>query len=201
MTRILRGNRDGVDFDEPVFMTSAQREKLLEHLRESFAVVEEEEVAATDFRADRLGDRLFPREWSTKELRVLLERKDNDEVCKLLGRSWMSVDIKRGEFIPQFLEWAHRTGNDITRGDLRRLVEAFLDEKRVAIENKRKERSRRRSVVRSLEQERSRQAGLLESRKILIGAGRTDLEPTIREIQERIRSLDQKIRGQTDQPE
>lgn len=125
--KILIGDKDHIDFDEAVLMTPEQREKFIEMMKELFSVIQ---LESTDkFRLERLGDKIFARNWTTDELKYLLEIEDIYTICEGLGRSWMSVDIKRGEFIPLFMTWAHERGYDIVRGDTKSLIEKFIEDK------------------------------------------------------------------------
>ena len=53
-----------------------------------------------------------------------------EKVCELLGRTWMSVDIKRGEFVPELMMWANSEGYSLTDGDSEGLIEEYLNDKK-----------------------------------------------------------------------
>ncbi len=92
--RILKGDKGHYDFDGPILMSSVQRQDFEKMMRSLFSVVQFEQGEQP--RVERLGDKIFARPWSLDEISCLYEIKDIDTVCKELGRSWMSVDIKRG---------------------------------------------------------------------------------------------------------
>lgn len=136
--KILIGDKGHIDFDEPILMSPEQREKFIEMMKELFSVIQ---LERTDkYRLDRLGDKIFARNWTTDELKYLLEIKDIDTICEGLGRSWMSVDIKRGDFIPLFMTWAHVKGYDIVHGDIKTLIEEFIEEKELEKQERREAR-------------------------------------------------------------
>jgi len=125
--KILIGDKGHIDFDEPILMSPDQREKFIEMMKDLFSVIHLEK--ADEFRLDRLGDKIFARNWTIDELKYLLEIRDINTICEGLGRSWMSVDIKRGDFIPLFMSWAHEKGYDIVQGDTKSIIEKFIEDK------------------------------------------------------------------------
>ena len=53
-----------------------------------------------------MGDKLFSKEWSSKELAYIFKiDESNEEVTKKLGRTWMSVVMRRGILIPMILQY------------------------------------------------------------------------------------------------
>lgn len=143
--KILIGDKGHIDFDEPILMSPEQRESFVEMMRALFSVVHLEE--SDKFRLDRLGDKIFARTWTTDELKYLLEIKDIDTICEGLGRSWMSVDIKRGEFIPEFMSWAHERGYDIVQGDTKSIIEKFMEDKEIEKQERKEARKQQSSNV------------------------------------------------------
>lgn len=136
--KILLGSRDNVDFDEPIKMTKEQMNRFIAFLRSTFDVVD---VISTKIaRAERVGDKPeWPRSWTLDELKLLYEIEDTHKVAERLGRSWMSVDIMRGKFIPEFLDWASNKGIDLLKEDTKKLIEEFLKEKQDLRREKREE--------------------------------------------------------------
>ncbi|HOO50254.1 MAG TPA: hypothetical protein PLK94_03085 [Alphaproteobacteria bacterium] len=141
--KLLIGDKDHFDFDDAVLMTQEQRDKFIDMMKELFSVVQLEKT--DKFRLERLGDKIFARNWTTEELKYLLEIKDINTICEGLGRSWMSVDIKRGAFIPLFMVWAHEMGYDIVHGDIKSLIEKFVEDKELE-KRERKEAKRNNSI-------------------------------------------------------
>lgn len=136
--KILIGDKWGVDFDAPIKMSSEQKDKFISFLKTLFSVVEEEYTG--ELRVNRIGDKLFMKEWTPAELALLLEveTKDTDMVAEELGRSWMSVDIKRGEFIPKYLAWVRERGIDLLSANTKELIKEFMKEKQDLIISRRK---------------------------------------------------------------
>ena len=127
--RILIGDKDHVDFDSPVKMTEKQMDKFIDFMKSIFSVVKKE--PCDKFRTDRIGDKLFFCEWDPDELKLLWEIKDNDHLCQDLGRTWMSVDIKRGDFYQPFMKWINEAGHDLAKEDVKKLIEEFLKEQEI----------------------------------------------------------------------
>lgn len=125
--KILSGNNGNVDFDGPVEMTDEQRTLFFDFMRSMFSVVQEEPT--DQVRYDRIGDKLFSRPWDQEEYDVLLEIEDTEGLSEMLGRTWMSGDIKRGDFFPMFMLWIDRKGKDILKDDIKELIHDFMAEK------------------------------------------------------------------------
>lgn len=125
--KILIGDKGHYDFDGPIRMSPEQMQDFEKMMRELFTVVELEQ--RKHFRVGRLGDKIFARPWTLDELRCLLEIKDINTICRELGRSWMSVDIKRGDRMPDFMFWAYENGRDIIQEDTRILIEEYIKDR------------------------------------------------------------------------
>jgi len=142
MIKMLIGDKGNVDFDSPVKMSKKQQDDMIGLLRSIFSVVEVDHT--NEHRTDRLGSKpRFFREWTADELEILLkiEEKDTEKVAEELGRTWMSVDIKRGSFIPEYLYWLDKKGVDLLHADTKKLIKEFLKEKEDIIFSRRKKKS------------------------------------------------------------
>ena len=148
--KILIGDRDGVDFDTPIKVKEKQKKEIIKFLKNMFKVVVVENT--TSFRTERMGDKFFMREWTPDEYAVLLEIEDTNKVAEMLGRSWMSVNIKRGDFIPDFLTWTRKKGKDILKDDIKKLIEEFMKEKQEEIISRRKKRKKIRQIEKEIEE-------------------------------------------------
>lgn len=145
--KILLGDKGNIDFEDPVKMDDDQQKKFFTFLQNMFKVVKFERV--DEFRTERIGDKFFMREWTFEEYANLLEIEDTDKVAEILGRSWMSVDIKRGGFIPYFLAWTSQKGKDPLKEDVKPLIKEFMKDHKELIEN----RSRKRKNIRKIKKE------------------------------------------------
>jgi len=166
--KIFIGDRDGVDFDAPIKVNDKQKNNIIKFLKEMFKVVIVENTDS--FRNDRIGDKFFMREWTTREYAVLLEIEDTNKVAEMLGRSWMSVNIKRGAFIPEFLTWTQNKGKDVLKDDTKKLIEEFMKEKQEEIISRRKKRKNIRQIEKEIEKLKDELENLnSEKRKRQIG--------------------------------
>jgi hypothetical protein len=125
--KILIGDKGSVDFESPIKCTPEQCENVIKFLNNIFAVIEIEHHAQA--RTQRLGSKFFSRSWSEEEYSLLLTTEDTNKVSEMLGRSWMSVDIQRGQFIPEFLNWTSKKGIDIATNNSKELIQEFMKEK------------------------------------------------------------------------
>jgi len=125
--KVLVGNNGNIDLDGPVEMNRKQRKAFFELMGDMFAVVQEEKSNVVRF--ERLGNKMFLRQWEPEEYALLLEIEDTKIISEKLGRSWMSVDIKRGEFFSNFMIWVQKKGKNIIDDNVTELIEEFLKEK------------------------------------------------------------------------
>ncbi|MBI4181813.1 MAG: hypothetical protein HY520_02495 [Candidatus Aenigmarchaeota archaeon] len=132
--KLLIGDGNNIDFNDSIQMTQKQKQDFISFLSTQFAVVEEEQYEHA--RHQRLGDKLFGRSWTQKEYEVLFDLKDTKKVSEMLGRTWMSVDIRRGFFMPTFLDWAREKNVDIINGEIKSLIQRFLKDKQHEIETR-----------------------------------------------------------------
>jgi hypothetical protein len=192
--RILVGNKGNVDFDGAVELSRKHREELLRFLESKFAVVHVEE--GDEYRSDRLGDREFQKRWHRDELEVLLELKDNSEVSAMLGRTWMSVNIKRGNFYSNFQVWAGKKGYDIPKSDLKKLIEEFLKDRRIEQKKRREAKRPRKVQIQELKRRRQRREDKIRSIKIRIDCGQKTVgdRGKIEKLRKEISEIGQEIR-------
>tara|TARA_Y100000310_G_scaffold333512_1_gene411220 strand:+ start:368 stop:991 length:624 start_codon:yes stop_codon:yes gene_type:complete len=146
---ILIGDKGNVDFDSPVKMTDNQQQKFIEFLRSIFSVIKLEKTQ--EFRTERIGDKFFMKEWTGDEYAALLEIEETDKVAEMLGRSWMSVDIKRGGFIPDFLAWTSEKGKDPLKDDVKSLIKDFMKEKEQELLSRREKKKELRKKQKEIE--------------------------------------------------
>ncbi|MCK4796302.1 MAG: hypothetical protein KAT05_02910 [Spirochaetes bacterium] len=148
--KILVGEKGNVDFDQPVKMTKEQQNDFIKFMKTIFKPVHPMET--DKFRKFRIGDQYFPRKWNDSEERSMLLdiNVDTDKLCELLGRTWMGVNIKRGDFIPDLLVWADSKGYNIFKGDRKKIIEEYLEEKRNLVNEKRAHRSSRQKKINEL---------------------------------------------------
>lgn len=127
--KILLGDKGHIDFENPVKMTVQQKEQFIQFLKSLFDVVQVED--AKQLRIKRLGDKFFMQEWTLEEYELLLHMQETtEEIAEKLGRTWMSVDIKRGWFISQFLAWSEEKKRDPFKDDAKDLIKEFLKDKK-----------------------------------------------------------------------
>lgn len=163
--KILVGDKGNVDFDSPIPMTKDQQEYFIKFMKEELNFNPVQPMETNNFRIDRIGDRFFQRRWDDKdEIAMLLDiNMDTDKVCALLGRTWMGVVIKRGEVIPDLMMWAKSKGYDLIHGDIEKIIEEYLAEKKEKAKKKRSERSLKTQEINKLNNEIYNKGKLLES--------------------------------------
>lgn len=149
MVIILNGNGKNIDFAGPIEMTGKEREKFVSFLRTLFHTVKEEEVAS--FRPERLGNKAFSKEWETEEYEVLLDlEKNNEEVSRMLGRTWMSVEMRRIPYIDEMMSFAKKKGVDLfkaSKSEMKKLIEEYIKEHEEELVRRKEERTEERKEI------------------------------------------------------
>lgn len=193
--QILIGDRGNVDFDRAIPMKGHQQDSFIEFMKTIFNPVKK--VETIDFRTDRIGDKFFGRRWDDeKEMAMLLNVNIKlEKVCELLGRTWMSVDIKRGEFVPELMMWADSKGYSLTDGDIERLIEEYLNEKKEIAKEKRASKSSSEKYKNKLVDEIRTLNKMLDSIDLRSRSGMVfpSDEEKIRETNEKIKDIEDEL--------
>lgn len=167
-TAILRGDGYHVDFSSAVEMTAPQRERFIAGLKKMFKVVEVESVK--EIRTERLGEKLFMQHWSPEEYGFLLQNESVDTLVDWMGRSWMSIDIKRGKFLQGWQDHLTKKNIDptkLTPKQLISLITEYLKEQEMKSKSfKKRELKNTRERIRQIEELESRFPLLLKLKKI-----------------------------------
>jgi molecular chaperone DnaK (HSP70) len=189
MIIILKGDYGNIDFASPIKLSDNERKKFLEFLRKRFYSVREEEVST--FRFERLGDKSFSKEWEEEEFQILLNLEmDNEEASKLLGRSWMSVEMKRMYYIPEMMEYAEKKGVNLfkaSKSELKNLISDYMKEHENEIKKRRDERIEERREIKQARGFIENYDKRVNEKKFLISIGRAkkeDLEALKKEKKE-----------------
>lgn len=119
-------NGDYLDFESPMHMEEDQFNEFvnfIEHQLNEEVIVKniiEKHKTINDVERN-------PREWTSKELFLLLSPISNEELVEKLGRSDMSIVMKRGSFVPGFMSWARKKGYDSSK-ITETIIKQFLEE-------------------------------------------------------------------------
>ena len=165
--KILIGENWNVDFDGPIPMTESQQELFVKFMKTIFNPVKK--VETNTFRTDRIGDKNFARGWDEDEIVMLFNTNMTlDQLCESLGRTWMSVDIKRGAVIPDLMRWAESKGYDLINGDIKKIIKEYLIDMKEIVKKKRAMKSTRNKEIKKLKESIDKldvRLGTLELRK------------------------------------
>lgn len=139
--KILVGNRDNVDFDEPIEMTEEQYNKFVSFMNTIYKVIDTKEPE--EINRQRMGERFFSKHWTDEELDyILMPTLTTEELSEMLGRTWMSVNMKRGWHMADFQMWCKQKGYNIFKDDVKNIIKEFRKE-RIDLRAKEKEEQRR----------------------------------------------------------
>lgn len=170
--KILLGDKNNIDFDAPVPMTKQQQDSFIELMQSLFDPDVIKIVKTNEFRVDRIGDHLFQREWTAGEIAKLLDvHSDTNEVSEKLGRTWMSVVIKRGEVLPDLLKWTADKGYDLANSDIKKIIEEYLQERKDLAKDRRTAKSSEKKKINDLVAEINRCLSLLNTIEFRSNAG------------------------------
>ncbi|KXB00510.1 hypothetical protein AKJ41_04005 [candidate division MSBL1 archaeon SCGC-AAA259O05] len=124
MVKVFVTPDERVDLEAPIQMTEEQRRKFNHFFEERFDRVTIEEVKEESPPGPKGG----VGKWTLDHYSLLLGSKDNEEIAEEIGKSEMSVRMKRGSFVPDFMAWAKEKGYAQTRD--KDVIKEFFEEKR-----------------------------------------------------------------------
>jgi len=117
-----------IDLEAPIKMTEIQQEKFIKFMQKMFPDIS---VVYDIWEASKvMPDDIIrppPIEWTIDDYLTLLEPKSNEEIEEKLGRTEMSVKMKRGAFVPDFYSWMSSKG--YTSAITKKIVEEFFEER------------------------------------------------------------------------
>ena len=189
--KILLGHKGNVDFDGPISITKSQKDQFINFLETIFDPVKE--IEYDNFRTERLGDKYFIRRWDIDEIAILIDFNITlEEACELLGRTFMSVNIKRGEFIPDFMRWANKKGHNLIQDDIKEIIKEYLEETKKIAKQKRTKESQLEKEIDEIDVKIDKLDQRIESTKLVIRVGLLglDSEEKIIKTEEEIMKLE-----------
>ena len=120
MIKIIVNSDNEVDFEYPVWMSERQFEKFVSFMKEMFPdiTVENVQEPKKEMKGHERG-----KEWTSPEILELFISDDTTQIEKNLAargykRNSMSINMKKAEVYPKFLEWARKEGIIITEKNL-----------------------------------------------------------------------------------
>lgn len=116
-----------IDLEAPIQMTGVQQEKFIEFLQNMFpdiSVVYDFQEASKTMPDDMKRTHIA---WTIDDYLTLLEPISNEDVEEQLGRTEMSVKMRRGSFVPDFYSWMSSKG--YTPPITKEMVEKFVEER------------------------------------------------------------------------
>lgn len=129
--KILIGDAGNIDFDAPVKMNEAELLDFINFLKIDIGYSVIERVNSEELRTQRLGSKRFMKYWSDAELEELLSLYTIEELTEKLGRTWMSVDIKRGIVVLYYRTWMNNNGFTESTPDLvKKFVKEYLEKRK-----------------------------------------------------------------------
>lgn len=188
---LLRGNKGNIDFSSPIKLNEEQRERLMNFLKEMFYHVELKESI---FRPERLGsNNPFNKEWEPEEFEILLKLDEtNLEVSRKLGRTWMSVEMKRISFIPEMMNFAAEKGVDIYKTDIKKLVRDYIKEHKADILKRKEERKEQRVEEKAEKKEYKNLKERIPKFENLVGMKGFPTKEQLKEMKKRFEELKKK---------
>jgi len=121
-------HKDGhVDLEAPIQMTEDQKTAFISFFKKMFpgdvrVQDREEKSKIVGIREGVKRDK-----WTPDEYAALLSPEANSRISERIDRSEMSIQMKRGDFVPEFWAWIRKKGYSIT--NVKELVKEFLNEK------------------------------------------------------------------------
>lgn len=125
MVLVLIGSEGQADFSVPLYLSPEKRQKMVGFLQNLLPGLGTLEVTEPPITMER-GE-YHMKHWTKEDYLELLKDLSSSELEKRLGRSPMSVGMRRGEFLPAYIEWLRRKGLLEKRYDLE-TQNVFVDE-------------------------------------------------------------------------
>lgn len=116
-----------IDLEAPIQMTEVQQDKFIKFLQKmipDISVVYDFPEAIKAMPDDMKRNHIT---WEIDDYLTLLEPISNEDVEEKLGRTEMSVKMRRGAFVPDFYSWMSSKG--YTSPITKEIVEEFIEEK------------------------------------------------------------------------
>ena len=198
--KVLCSEKGKVDFDEPIISDDKKSQELIKWFKNNFRENCVEIVEKDEIRTVRLGesDKIrWAKKWSRHERAALCDMyKSTDQIAEELGRTWMSVNPKRGKYIGDSLMYAARKNIKLTKQNILEYIQEYLDYreniKREQREQKKALDLKRRRIEKNLESAK----GKKESQKLLlrIQPNSENIALAIKETEKEIEELSKKLK-------
>lgn len=119
-----------IDFEAPIRMTEGQKEKFVKFMKRIFPTINMKEVNEP-IKQMPLGRKSESRDWdNVDEFSLLLGPESNESIAEKTGRSSMSIRMKRGDFVPEFMVWAKKKGYTYSPKNVdKKVVKEFMIER------------------------------------------------------------------------
>ena len=116
-----------LDLEAPINMSDIQQEKFIEFMDKICPEISVTNVREISKRKPVIIEPSGSEKWTVDDYFAILGAKSNNELGNELGRTEMSVKMKRGIFVPDFYSWINSMGYiaPITK----EMVEEFLNER------------------------------------------------------------------------
>ena len=116
-----------LDLEVPINMTDIQQEKFIEFMEKICPEIDVTNVREMSKKKPVIGPKEPPNKWTVDDYFAILGAESNFELGNELGRTEMSVKMKRGNFVLDLYSWINSMGYiaPITK----EMVEEFLNER------------------------------------------------------------------------
>ena len=121
-------HKDGhVDLEAPIQMTEDQKIAFIDFFKRMFPG--DVKVQDREEKSKNVGKREGGRrdKWTLDEYVILLSPERISRLSERIDRSEMSIQMKLGDFVPEFWAWMRGKGYSLT--NVKELVKEFLNEK------------------------------------------------------------------------
>lgn len=127
MVKIILTKDGYIDFKQPIYMSDEQIKRFTEFMKTLFPEIT---IAEIEEPINPREGGSESRSWSIDEYVLLLSSEDNKSIANKTKRTVMSIEIKRGEFVPEFMVWAKKKGYVYSPSNVdKEMVREFLNER------------------------------------------------------------------------
>lgn len=116
---------DYADFEAPVYMTDNQLDKFILFLENMYGTkIQTKDIIEKSREPIEHEDQ---KKWTPYEILALFGSEDNISLARKLNRKEMSVRMKRGIFMADFVSWARKKGYALP--PTKKMIQEFLDQR------------------------------------------------------------------------
>jgi hypothetical protein len=196
--KVLYSDKGNVDFEASIDSDESKNSELIQWFKNNFKEDCVEVITSSEMRETRLGNPnkiRWGKKWSRPEEEALLNiYLTTEQLSEDLGRTWLSVNPKRGKHIGAFLLYTTRRSIKLTKENIQKYIQEYLDYMENVRKGERGQRKQQDLKKKELEKELKRLESLMYSFRIQqrVHPDR-DISETMNNTQKQVEEIKKKL--------